>query len=60
MDDKVRRAIRVFGTLTDAQKRELLKSIKGYEEKGRLDESVRKEEGMIMGPLGGPCPYCGK
>ncbi len=60
MDDNVRRTLKAFETLTPSQREELLKSLRGYETKGRLDESVRKDLIITMGPLGGRCPYCGK
>ena len=60
MDDKVRRLLKVFETLTESQKKEFLRILQGYESKGRLDESVQKDLSITLGPLGGVCPYCGK
>lgn len=60
MDDAVRRILRVFDTLSTEQKRELLRSLQGYEVRGVLEESVRKDMQVSLGPLGGRCPYCGK
>ncbi len=60
MDGKVVRALKVFQTLTEEQKREFLRSLKGFEERGRLDEKVQKDMNLILGPVSGSCPYCGK
>ncbi len=61
MDDKVKRTLKSFEALSDAQKKEFLGATKGYEIKGRLDENIRKDLGVSMGPLpGGGCPYCGR
>ncbi len=60
MDDKVRRLLKVLEALTEAQKQEFLTALRGFEVRGKLNEDVRKEIGLIMGPLGGRCPYCGK
>ncbi|HEV2604998.1 MAG TPA: hypothetical protein VGU24_15180 [Microvirga sp.] len=60
MDNKVARALRVFETLTEEQKREFLRSLRGFEERGRLDERVQKDISLIMGPVSGSCPTCGR
>ena len=60
MDDKVRRLLKTFDTLSLAQKKEFLDDVKGFEIQGRLSESVQRELKVSMGPLPGPCPYCGK
>lgn len=62
MDEKVQRLLNVLKTLTEAQKKEFLDQAKGHKDTGALDESLRKrkEEGVVMGPLSGRCPYCGK
>lgn len=60
MDTNVRRTLKAFEALSDAQKKEFLEATKGYEIRGRLDESVRKDLGVSMGPLPAGCPYCGR
>jgi hypothetical protein len=60
MKDKTRRTLKTFEALSDAEKKEFLEIAKGYEIKGRLDESIRKDLGVSMGPLPGACPYCGR
>lgn len=60
MDDAVRRTLKAVQALTPSQKEELRRSLRGYVEKGVLEESIRKEAGISMGPLDGTCPYCGK
>jgi len=60
MDNSVRRTLRAFEALNSAQKKEVLDAVKGFEIKGKLDESVRKDLGVSMGPLQGVCIYCGK
>jgi hypothetical protein len=60
MDNTVRRNLKVFNLLTVEQKKEFLESIEGYQVKGKLEEGVRKELGVSMGPLPGVCAYCGK
>ena len=60
MDDAVRRMVRAFEALNPEQKMEFLNSVIRYKEHGTLDESVRKDSQINMGPLGSRCPYCGK
>lgn len=60
MDDSVKRMIKAFESLTAAQRAEFLKSIQNYEVRGALEESVRKDASISMGPLNGRCPYCGR
>ena len=60
MDDKVRRTLRVIEMLNPTERTELLEAMRGYQVRGRLDENVKKDLTITMGPLGGRCPYCGK
>ncbi len=60
MNDAVRRTLKAFNALSDSQKKEFLEAFKGYEVRGILQEEVRKELGVSMGPLPGVCVYCGK
>ncbi len=60
MDNDVKRTIRAFQALKEKQKDDFLRAIREYEIKGRLEEGTTKDMSMIMGPLGKPCPYCGK
>ena len=60
MQDNTRRMIRAYRSLTEQERKEFLDSLKNMELGGKLNESVIKELGVRMGPLGGTCPYCGK
>jgi hypothetical protein len=57
MDDKVLRLLKVFDTFTDAQRKEFVESLSGYQIKTNIRSQVLK---VSMGPLPTPCPYCGK
>ncbi|MGJ4933462.1 hypothetical protein [Bradyrhizobium sp. HKCCYLRH3083] len=59
MDDETMRTLRAFNKLSDKQKKEFLDATKGFEIKGRIDESITKNW-VSMGPLPGACPYCGR
>ncbi|UWU68208.1 hypothetical protein [Bradyrhizobium sp. NC92] len=60
MDDKVKRTLKAFEALSDAEKADFLEVLKGFETRGRLHESIRKDLKISMGPLPGACPYCGR
>jgi len=60
MDDAVKRMLKTFEAMTEAQRKEFLGHAQDRLKKGYLEESTRKEIGVVMGPLGGSCPYCGK
>lgn len=60
MDDDVVRLLKAFNDLSESEKAAFLKAVEHFETHGRLSESVRKEIGVVMGPLSGTCPYCGK
>lgn len=60
MDNEVRRLLKAFEALPESKKSEFYNDLREYGNRGRLNEEVRKELGVSMGPLGGKCPYCGK
>lgn len=67
MDEKVARILAVYHTLSSKQKKELIEQLKKRERNGTfdgaLDESytrIEKGHTVVMGPLGGTCPYCGR
>ena len=60
MDDDVKRAVRVIRKLTPAQKRELREATERLEKGGMAEDAVVRDSSLIMGPLSGTCPYCGR
>jgi hypothetical protein len=61
MDDRVRRWMKVFQEFSTEQRKESLNSLVEFlsaDEKHK--KSITEEIGVIMGPLSGRCPYCGK
>ncbi len=60
MDQKVKLVLLGFAHLDTTQKSEVLKRLKYYEEHRRLDEEVDKVLKVSLGPLGNPCPCCGR
>jgi hypothetical protein len=60
MDDDVKRVLRGFVKLSLTQKSEVMQTIEHYKQYHRLDEQVEKVLKVGMGPLGTPCPCCGR
>lgn len=63
MDEKIQRIMNVYETLTSAQKKELMEELKKRNQSRIINESLgRVEKGhtVVMGPLSGKCPYCGR
>lgn len=60
MDKTVAALLTAYRRLTPAQKQEFLRNLDSLNKGGYLEESVVKDMRMGMGPLGTPCPLCGK
>jgi hypothetical protein len=60
MEDKVRFVLQGFENLSELQKTEVMRILDRRKILGRLDEEVRKDLRVGMGPLGGVCPCCGR
>lgn len=62
MTDKTNRTYLAYLDLSAAEKRDLEEAIRKYkqlEETEKLSEK-RSIGKIVLGPLGGTCPYCGK
>ncbi len=61
MNEKIKRALLVYMSMTENERLEFKRKLKEFDEKiltekQRFNEDIRKS----LGPLSGSCPYCGK
>ena len=61
MNDRVRRWIKVFQEFDSKQKKEAIDALNDLlSDIEKRHKPIIEELGVVMGPLGGRCPYCGK
>jgi len=61
MDDEIRRWLKVFEAFDQEQKKEAVEALNDLlSENPKVRKRLYEEIGLVMGPLSGRCPYCGK
>jgi hypothetical protein len=59
MDKKARLVVKGYYVLNKSQQKEVADAIKDYDQRGIVNEEIKKTE-VGMGPTGTTCPCCGR